>query len=190
MRDNKGFTLIEVLAVVVLLGILASIATVSVTKYRKNVDEKEIASLKQTIKASFDNYRINHNVVAGNSTILDSVGNEKEIIKELNFDGGNVLRYAGKKCNISSNSKVLYVVNGTYIDDFSNDEDRVKYKVCQLDKNSEGEFNICATDTTGPIPSQMETVCIKLSCDGGNNFIINDFEDSNSICYKDITGIN
>ena len=33
MKNNKGFTLIEILAVIVLLGMLMSIALVSLSKY-------------------------------------------------------------------------------------------------------------------------------------------------------------
>ena len=38
---NKGFTLIEVLATIVIIGLLSSVAIIGVSRYRKQVDEKE-----------------------------------------------------------------------------------------------------------------------------------------------------
>lgn len=178
MKNKKGFTLIEVLAVIVLLGILVSVATVGVSKYRKDVDEKEKYSIRQTIISSFNNYRLMHNVESENSKGLDSENNETEIINLLKFDGGNVLKYSGDACNISD-SKVLYIINGEHFDAID-DKDKAKYRVCELNKNGE-----CAGETPADyVRSKMETVCIKLSCDEGKTFIIDDFSDNNSLCSK------
>lgn len=194
MKNKKGFTLVEVLAVIVLLGILVSVATVGVSKYRKDVDEKEKYSIRQTIKAAFTNYRIINDVSPEEHKGEDAFGNEEEIMKLLKFDGGNTLKYGGEKCVIGADSKVLFLINGT---------DKYKGKISSIwsrediDCSSENEcfakYKICELDTTGSCkgeytPSKMETVCIKLSCNG--NVIMNDFEDSNSLCYTDITGIS
>lgn len=54
--NNKGFTLIEVLAAFVLLGILATFATVSVIDYLDAADESALTTLKENIKAGMINY--------------------------------------------------------------------------------------------------------------------------------------
>ena len=202
MKNKKGFTLIEVLAVIVLLGILVSVATVGVSKYRKDVDEKERYSIRQTIKAAFTNYRIMNDVSPEEHKGEDALGNEEEIMKLLKFDGGNTLKYGGEKCVIGADSKVLFLINGTskYQANIKNISKKDILDLCS-DEDTEdkcyakyyAKYKICELDTTGSckegfVPSKMETVCIKLSCNG--NVIINDFEDSNSLCYKDITGIS
>lgn len=40
MRNNKGFTLVELLAVIIILGLLMVIATPSITKYISNARVK------------------------------------------------------------------------------------------------------------------------------------------------------
>ena len=47
IKINKGFTLVEVLAVIVILGILSTIGIVSVTNLRKKQAEYEIEKAKQ-----------------------------------------------------------------------------------------------------------------------------------------------
>ena len=173
MNNKKGFTLVEVLAVIVLLGILASVAVVGVSKYRKDVDDREIVALRQSIKSAFNTYRIKNDV------------SEKYAIEDfsvLSFEGG--LKYSGEKCN-NPKGKVLYVVNGTYFSKFEdNEEDMIKYKVCELfrkDDDTGKKQTVCIRDDKNNyVPSNMETVCVKLSCDG--NVVINDFEDTDSIC--------
>ncbi|MGN0993145.1 MAG: type II secretion system protein, partial [Bacilli bacterium] len=51
---NKGFTIMELMAVIVILGILTTLAAVGVTKYRQTVKEKELVNLHSTIEAAYD----------------------------------------------------------------------------------------------------------------------------------------
>ena len=181
MNNKKGFTLIEVLAVIVLLGILVSVATVGVSKYRKDVDEKEVYSIKQTIKAAFTNYRILEEVNAKEWLNKDN----KNIIQQLRFDGGNTLKYSGETCNIDNSSKVLYLVNGDYLKNSDADESfNIAFKTCEFFVEDGSDDVKCLKESGAFVPSKMETICIKLSCDEGNTFIIDDFSDDNSLCSK------
>ena len=54
---KKGFTIVELLAVIVILGVLGSIATVAVGRYRAEVTKKELINLKGLISDSYDTYR-------------------------------------------------------------------------------------------------------------------------------------
>lgn len=168
IKNKKGFTLVEVLAVIVIIGLLASTATISVSRYRKQADEKEIISLRQSIKASFNNYRLKNGVATEISVDYD----------KLSFDGG--LKYGGKVCNPDTTVlEVYYIVNGDKIK-HGDDEFNVKYNTCMLD---EEDITKCKKDSSNNfIPSKMETVCVYLKCNG--NVIIDDFSNDKLLCSK------
>lgn len=54
--NNKGFTLIEVLAAFMLLGILVTFTAVSVIDYLDSADEAALKAMKENIKSGMINY--------------------------------------------------------------------------------------------------------------------------------------
>ena len=58
MKNNKGFTFIELLAVIVLLGLLMTIGITSLSKYIKTSREKSYRILSQSIYEAYENCTI------------------------------------------------------------------------------------------------------------------------------------
>ena len=115
MKKN-GFTIIELLAVIVILGIISTIATLSVTKYRKNASEKELIVLRETLIDEFNNYRVDNSVLEGiNIDIISSKDNR--ISNEGNLILDKDVSYNAKKCYNSTTSTdksiIKYVKKGT-----------------------------------------------------------------------------
>ena len=59
---KKGFTLVEMLAVVIMLGLISSIAMVSISRQRAMVSEKEKDALRSTITSALQIYRTKNTV--------------------------------------------------------------------------------------------------------------------------------
>ncbi|KKN81275.1 hypothetical protein LCGC14_0321120 [marine sediment metagenome] len=57
---HKGFTLVEILIVVVILGILAAIVVPQFTEASKEARESALASDLQTVRSQLELYRIQH----------------------------------------------------------------------------------------------------------------------------------
>lgn len=129
--NKKGFTLIEVMAVIIIISILLSLAGISYLKIRREADDKEKISLRQSVISSFDMYRINNGVSVNTNIYL----------KNLNSS----FTYAGKMCNVGNSSTIkvvkkttgskqetyclkLYCNDNLVIDDYSDDEQKAYCK--------------------------------------------------------------
>ena len=58
---NKGFTLVEILIVVVILGILAAIVVPQFTEASNDAKESALSSDLQTVRSQLELYKIQHN---------------------------------------------------------------------------------------------------------------------------------
>jgi len=60
MLSNKGFTLVEILIVVIILGILAAIVIPQFTEASNDARESALASDLQTLRSQIELYKIQH----------------------------------------------------------------------------------------------------------------------------------
>lgn len=75
--NNKGFTLIEILAVVTIMGVLSTIAIVSLSRYREKARQLDYDSLAKSAATAMDNYRIDKHVLGSlNSDLQTLVDNQ------------------------------------------------------------------------------------------------------------------
>lgn len=113
ISNNKGFTLTEVLAVIVILGILSTIGIVSVTNLRKKqeteFDQSQLALLKETAKSYFSD----------NKSLLPIVNNSTNIVylKELieNNYLDSMLQYNKKSYDLNYSYVQVRKVGSKYI---------------------------------------------------------------------------
>ena len=99
-KNRKGFTLTELLAVIVIISILVGLVVTSVSRYKSKAEEKEKQTLRQNIISIFNNYRIE---------MLE----EGKVIKQedeyfiSNMDSDAIINYNGKRCDFG-NSHISY----------------------------------------------------------------------------------
>ena len=120
--NNKGFTLIEVLAAFVLLGILATFATISVIDYLDAADTNAKELLKENIKAGMINYY-----------------NECKYLSTGVCDSGN-FSYNDGKCMLEL--KISDLVNGGFLESQGDSTDIVD------PTNNETKINECEVSIT------------------------------------------
>ena len=194
---NKGFTIMELMAVIVILGILSTLAVVGVTKYRQTVKEKELVNLHSTIESAYDKYRSNTIMSGGsvykeidfnNNNIEDEDFNKyfNKYFSDFTYSGNRLTKSDLKDSVFSLNIKGDLLDNDSYIRDTENSETVfVKDGTCLVgseisevtseDPTQAKEIvKSCKENGDSFIPSQEEILCIKLVVN--NEELINDFD--------------
>ena len=118
MKNNKGFTLVELIAVVVIMGIIAIIATPNIVRMvDSGKKDKFIADAKQMISKTkyqikLDKYESNF-TVEGNCKIItaDKLGVNLE--EDPDGNGYNLNESKVKRCIDASGNQIYYVMTVT-----------------------------------------------------------------------------
>ncbi len=87
IRNNKGFTLVEIMIVVVIIGLLAAMAIPAFQKVRTESQKKAITNNIRQITAAADQYFLENGTTEVTQTLL--VGNDK-YVKELKIVASEV----------------------------------------------------------------------------------------------------
>lgn len=143
--NKKGFTIVELLVVIVIIALITSIATISITRNRNFANDKEIVTLRQNIISAFSNFRIDNNV------------NKEQEVGINNFSFANRLSYNKDYCSYGSESTIRYVIKKDKV----NDVDLSAY-----DEITKNKFKEYFSD------SNEEVFCIKFYCN--DELIIDD----------------
>jgi len=83
IRNTKGFTLIELMIVVVIIGILAALAIPRFTKASDRAKEKEADGIIKQVFTLQQTYRAQHGTLAADVAALETVGFEAPVSGSL-----------------------------------------------------------------------------------------------------------
>lgn len=72
MKKNKGFTLVELLAVIIILGILVTFSTVAISKIKKKQDQKNYENVISSILTGAKAYNAEERI-DGSISVLDLI---------------------------------------------------------------------------------------------------------------------
>ena len=150
-NDSKGFTLLELLVVVVIIGILAAIA---LPQYQMAVGKTRFATLKdnaRVIKEAMDRYYLAHDDYAENLNGLDI-----ELKGNLVYNDRRVGLSDGSKCYISGNSilcqRKIFNITMEYSVKYKNFERKISCIVYSTDLNDRSN-RLCQAETKKSEPT-------------------------------------
>lgn len=181
---NKGFTIVELMAIIVILGILSTIAIVGVSRYRKEVRDKELIQLHSTIEAAYDTYRQGQMGKYEKNITINSTSSKayNSYFEELSFNGQrlSLKDIDGSKFNLKIKGNLLN--EDKYKTDRQEDDDKIADGTCLVTTTVENNNIIksCQTNNGDIEPSKEELLCIILKVNGEE--VINDYNNSNSLC--------
>lgn len=202
---NKGFTLVEILAVIVILAILTTMATLGVTRYRRDADQKDLLNLHDALQTSFANYR---SVLAMNGDVLSSQTITISSSQSSDFDRYiQDLSYNGKRLNksdlegttITIRTKGDLLQSNKYKEKTNNltkEDILIKDATCIVisDVTNPGETDAKITKSCKkisingeeqPEPSKDELICIKVKYN--NEWVIDDYgKEDNTFLFNEL----
>ncbi|HOV22203.1 MAG TPA: prepilin-type N-terminal cleavage/methylation domain-containing protein [bacterium] len=114
MKNKKGFTLIELMVVVIIVGILASVAVPLYTAHVKQAKASEGAALVGSVRTAELVYYAQHNTYTDDKTELGIDASANKYFTDYSFDG-DVTATAFKAittCDDDANLKVRIDQNG------------------------------------------------------------------------------
>lgn len=183
--NKRGFTLVELLSVIVILGILCSVATMEVFRYKRFTNEKEVVNLRATIEECYDNYR-NRTILSGYDyqKSLDFSGNSdifKKYFGELSYNG-NRLEFKDIEFKLDLKVKGDLIADRSTYACYNNREnvDYAKDKTCivetkiETEVDSDGNKKLTSSCKEGFLPSKDEVLCISLKLTGDNGKVLLD----------------
>ena len=138
--SKKGFTMVELLAVIVIIGILAGVGVPAVSKYLKDTRLKDYATMEQNSRTAAENYIIDNNIDVMGKTTIDINTDLTENSKEC---GGKVTIYRNKT-EVGALPSYSYCVNvkcSTYETKF-NSKDRNKSDITYEVIDDEGNKTV------------------------------------------------
>lgn len=187
---NKGFTLVEILAVIVILGIITTMASLAVIRYRKEADKKDLLNLHDALQTSFANYRtvlaMSGDVFTGPTLTISSsqFSDFDKYIQDLSYNGRRLGKSNLNGTTITLRKKGDILSNETY--KTKGEEQFIKDATCIVtsevinpEQSGAKITKHCKKDNRGNImPSQDELICIKVNysptSDGSDSSIVID----------------
>jgi general secretion pathway protein G len=116
MMVRRGFTLVEVLIVVIILGILAAIVIPQFTEASTQARESSLRSNLQTVRSQIELYKVQHNDSlpgAGTATFEQAMTGKTDVYGAISTDPNAYGPYLQQLPSNPFNSKSAIGTNGT-----------------------------------------------------------------------------
>ena len=113
-KNNKGFTMIELLAVVVIMGLLTTIAVPAVYKYVTRARGTSTDTMMKSTFEAAENYMMDHNIIvkAGDNYSIDI----KDLVEEQYLEPLIDPISNSNRCDTDTNSKVYVWRDPNFLD--------------------------------------------------------------------------
>lgn len=195
---NKGFTIVELMAVIVILGILSSIALVNVSKYRKDVRDTDLVGLHGTVETMYDKYRqdkLRRGESYAKSINFSELSEDdfNSYFSEFTFDGKRLTKEQLEGSSLRLVVKGNLINNDSYISE-KNENVYIEDGVCMVESTAEDSFQegteednkiikSCKKDSNDNIiPSLEEMLCVVIK--RGDETIIDDYSENTSLSQR------
>ena len=175
LKNNKGFTLVEVIAVVIILGITLTTAIVGYNKYieksKKNYYTKQKDLVTQAGRDFFNDNRgrLPINIGEENCVLLSTLVNNKYIDKVLDYDksecDANLSKVCANKVTLTQYKYTTYLKCNSMDEKEDANLPQINFKIKKNGTTTEMNFDSSVSPITGD-KNKKYTAIIKLKSEG------------------------
>ncbi len=112
--NQHGFTLIELMIVVAIIGILAAIAIPAYNDYLVRSRVTELLNVSSAAKASVSDYRIAKGSMPTSTTQAGVTNVVSSYVSDVAVDAGGVITITGNQTNLGSGAAISIVLTPTF----------------------------------------------------------------------------
>lgn len=131
-KKKNGFTMVELLAVITIIGILSAVAVSSVTQYQEKAKKQDFEMLEKTLKTAADNYLIDH------SGEIPALNNSKTLTANTLLNEGYIADLKdpdknGSNCQLTTSKVTITRRKNNNISKYDDQEEfnaDLDYKIC------------------------------------------------------------
>ena len=175
MRNRKGFTLIELIAVIIIIGVISSIAIISITQYLTRTKDTVFSSYEKSMVAATQNKIVNCLSNNENCDLPYSDGEQSKVFLEYLIGEGYIDNLkdpkSSKFCEELSSYVAVEKLNNNkygyiaclYCDSYKTDDDR-----CNVMDGPVGDIH-CGTVTGASTTWTKEDRTIIVGCESPTN---------------------
>ena len=107
-KNNRGFTMIEILGAIIIMGVLLLIAVPSVSKLMENFRKNYYKELEETLIASAKEYYSDNRIYRPNELLYSSTTSIQSLINKKYVE--NLKDYKGKSCSLKEEESYIIVI--------------------------------------------------------------------------------
>lgn len=115
LKIAHGFTLIEVMIVIVIIGVLAAIAIPAYSDYLVRSRVSELLNVSSTAKATVTEYRLYNNAMPSNTSQAGITNVTSRYVSGISVGANGVITITGNQTTLGSGAPIAIVLTPTYV---------------------------------------------------------------------------